>query len=96
MSEHKKYNIIHDRDICIGCSACASVCPKHWIMEPDGKSSIVNHVKSGNGEEELLGSNDDPLSSTAWLRGGYCWAIRVGFLGPRNPIHNPPKKPNFR
>ena len=57
----KNYRIIHDRDICIGCSACASVCPKHWIMESDGKSSIVNHVKSGNGEEELLGSVEEPL-----------------------------------
>lgn len=58
----KNYKIIHDRDICIGCSACASVCPKHWIMESDGKSSIVNHIKSGNGEEELLGSNEKPLT----------------------------------
>lgn len=57
----KKYRIIHDRDICIGCSACASVCPKHWIMENDGKSSIIGHTKSGNGEEELLGSVEKPL-----------------------------------
>lgn len=58
----KKYKIVHDRDICIGCSACASVCPKYWFMEDDGKSSMYNHVKSGNGEEELLGSNENPLT----------------------------------
>lgn len=57
----KKYKIVHDRDICIGCSACASVCPKYWYMESDGKSNIYNAVKSGRGEEELLGSNEAPL-----------------------------------
>jgi ferredoxin len=56
--EEKKYKIVHDRDICIGCSACASVCPKYWEMESDGKSSIIGHTKTGNGEEEVLG----PLS----------------------------------
>ena len=58
----KKYKIVHDRDICIGCSACASVCPKHWFMEDDGKSSIYNHTKTGNGEEEILGTNENPLT----------------------------------
>ena len=58
----KKYRIEHDRDICIGCSACASVCPKHWFMENDGKSSMYNHTKTGNGEEEILGTNKEPLT----------------------------------
>ena len=57
----KKYKIEHDRDICIGCSACASVCPKYWYMESDGKSSIYGHVKTGNGEEEILGTSEKPL-----------------------------------
>lgn len=57
----KKYRIVHDRDICIGCSACASVCPKYWIMEEDGKSSIVGHEKTGNGEEEILGRKEKLL-----------------------------------
>ena len=61
MTEDKKYKIIHDRDICIGCSACASVCPKYWVMDSDGKSSIVGHTKTGNGEEEILGTNESPL-----------------------------------
>ena len=60
----KKYRIIHDRDICIGCSACASVCPKFWIMEDDGKSSIVGHKKTGNSEEEILGTNENPLTES--------------------------------
>jgi len=30
--------IQHDRDACIGCGACASICPDNWIMDDDGKS----------------------------------------------------------
>ena len=66
-----KYKIIHDRDICIGCSACASVCPDYWEMESDGKSSIKGHVKTGNGEEEALGSNDNPLTESFEGNGPY-------------------------
>lgn len=50
----KNYKIVHDRDVCIGCSACASVCPKYWTMNTDGKSDIVDAINTGNGEEELL------------------------------------------
>ena len=59
----KKYRIEHDRDICIGCSACASVCPEYWVMESDGKSSIKGHTRTGNGEEEILGTNEQPLEN---------------------------------
>ncbi len=58
----EKYKIVHDRDICIGCSACASVCPKYWYMESDGKSNIHGATKTGNGEEEILGTNENPLT----------------------------------
>ena len=33
-----KFKIVHDRDGCIGCGACASVCPDNWEMADDGKS----------------------------------------------------------
>lgn len=33
-----KIKIEHDRPNCIGCGACASVCPDNWGMEKDGKS----------------------------------------------------------
>jgi len=31
-------NIEHDRVNCIGCGACAAVCPDNWEMAKDGKS----------------------------------------------------------
>jgi len=33
------YKIQHDREGCIGCGACAAVCPDNWEMKPDGKSA---------------------------------------------------------
>ncbi|MFH1210732.1 MAG: ferredoxin [archaeon] len=34
-----EFKIIHDREGCIGCGMCASVCPENWFMADDGKSS---------------------------------------------------------
>ncbi len=34
--------IIHDREKCISCGACASVCPSNWEMVADGKSKCKN------------------------------------------------------
>jgi ferredoxin len=50
----QKYKIDHDRDICIGCGACASVCPKYWFMADDGKSNVKGATKTGEGEREIL------------------------------------------
>lgn len=33
-----KITIVHERDLCIGCGNCASVCPENWEMAADGKS----------------------------------------------------------
>ena len=34
-----KFKITQNRDKCIGCGACAAVCPDNWFMDDDGKSS---------------------------------------------------------
>jgi ferredoxin len=44
--------IIHDRPVCIGCGACAAVCPDYWEMADDGKSDIKG-AKS-EGESQIL------------------------------------------
>jgi len=41
--------IIHERELCIGCGACAAVCPKFWEMGDDGKSHVKGSTtKKGN------------------------------------------------
>lgn len=49
--------IIHEREICIGCGACAMVCPKHWVMNSDGKADL----KKGDDKNKMahIGGNDD-------------------------------------
>ena len=31
-----------NKELCIGCSACASVCPESFQMESDGKAGVVS------------------------------------------------------
>lgn len=44
--------IIQDLDACIGCGACASVCPDNWVMD-GGKSKPVKT------EVEEVGCNQE-------------------------------------
>jgi len=30
------------KELCIGCSACASICPESFQMESDGKAGVVS------------------------------------------------------
>jgi len=30
-----KFKIIQNRDVCIGCGACVSVCPDNWELKGD-------------------------------------------------------------
>jgi ferredoxin len=34
-----KFKITQQREKCIGCGACAAVCPANWFMDDDGKST---------------------------------------------------------
>lgn len=36
----KKHKVKHDRDNCIGCSACAMICSNFWSMGDDGKANL--------------------------------------------------------
>lgn len=65
--ENKKFTIKHDRDICIGCSACHNVCDKYWGMsDKDGKSNLLkgnsnSEVKKNEEGFEVLGSCENPV-----------------------------------
>ncbi len=60
--------IILDRNKCIGCGACAALCPKYFEMSEDGKSSLKGaKVKPKTQIEELtikkLGCAQDAADS---------------------------------
>ncbi len=58
--------IIHEVEKCIGCGACAAVCPKFWEMESDGKSHLKAGKKKGKNEEltvKDVGCNKDAEST---------------------------------
>jgi ferredoxin len=48
--------IIFEREKCIGCGACAAVCPVHFKIADDGKSELIDSKsdsKDGNLEKEI-------------------------------------------
>ena len=34
--------IIIDQELCVGCGACASLCPEVFELQDDGKAKVVN------------------------------------------------------
>jgi len=46
--------VIHEKDKCIGCGACAAVCPDFWEMGSDGKSHLKGSKKAGKNFELTL------------------------------------------
>ena len=45
-----KYKIVHEKEQCIGCGACAATCPDYFEMEAD-KSHVKGSKKVGANEE---------------------------------------------
>lgn len=56
MNKMSKYKIIHERDKCIGCGACAGTCD-NWEIKDDGKSSPKKT------ELDEIGCNQDAADS---------------------------------
>ncbi len=49
----KKFEIQHDRQNCIGCSACVAISQKFWKMSDDGKSEIIGETRDEKGLSHL-------------------------------------------
>ncbi len=58
--------IIHEKDKCIGCGACVSMCSKYWDMGDDGKSMLKNAIENQEKYEieiESVGCNQEAADS---------------------------------
>ena len=56
---------IVNKGICIGCGACAAVCPGVFQMAADGKSEVKD--PAGATEEEVQNAIDGcPVKAIAW------------------------------
>ena len=51
--EMAKYKIVHQKEACIGCGACAAIDPEDWEMQGD-KSSLKGAEKEGNEEVKIV------------------------------------------
>lgn len=40
-----------DKDTCIGCGLCPSVCPEVFDMQDDGKAGVIVDQVPGNAED---------------------------------------------
>ncbi len=42
--------IVIDRKKCVGCGLCATIAPKTFKLDKDGKSVVINQEASSEGE----------------------------------------------
>ncbi len=46
--------IIHEKEKCIGCGSCVSLCSKYFKMEDSGKAGLIGaKINPETGNEEL-------------------------------------------
>jgi ferredoxin len=48
-----KFRVEHQKEICIGCGACAAIDPEDWIMDGD-KSHLQGSQKEGAVEVKII------------------------------------------
>jgi ferredoxin len=49
-----KYKILHIRNECIGCGACAAIDEDNWFMSEDGKATLNKSKEVKKGIYELI------------------------------------------
>ena len=54
-----KYKILHYRDECISCGACAAICPEFWEMDDEGLARLKESKKMEDHWERDISSEDD-------------------------------------
>lgn len=54
-----------DRQNCIGCGACAAICPDYWSMADDGKARIKGAKPEGANEVATVPDSDKECNMSA-------------------------------
>ena len=58
-----KYEIIYDREGCIGAGACANVDPANWKMADDGKANVLKkEIEESELEANLNAARSCPVN----------------------------------
>ncbi len=62
-----KFRLIHERENCIGCGACAAIAPDSWTMGQDGKADLAGGEKTADGayEKEISDANAETFRQAA-------------------------------
>ncbi|MDO8660474.1 MAG: ferredoxin [Candidatus Woesearchaeota archaeon] len=55
----KKYQIVYDREGCIGAAACAAVNAKDWEIVEDGKANLLKSKETSKGIWERIITEDE-------------------------------------
>ena len=54
-----KFKIIHLKEQCISCGACAAICPEFWEMDEEGLAQLKESQKTGDHGERIIFTEDD-------------------------------------
>ena len=57
--------VIHEKELCIGCGACASVCEKFWRLGSEGKAELKGSKIVGKNNELAVKDMDLACNKTA-------------------------------
>lgn len=58
--------VTHEKEKCIGCGACVSLCPNFWEMGDNGKSHLKGSKKEGKNfalNVKEAGCNEDAANT---------------------------------
>ena len=53
-----KYKILHFKEECISCGACAAVCPDFWEMDQEGMAHLKESKKTDPHWERIIETED--------------------------------------
>ena len=54
-----KYKILHYKNNCISCGACAAICPEFYEMDEEGIAQLKGSMQVGDHWERNISSEDD-------------------------------------